>query len=114
MAPLLPFALRALVTRNGHLGDNDASQHKFHTYYVIGIVIAVLLVAGASLWLVIRRFRKKAAWRREREERVRELNVRGLVRNNGEKKRCVFLHLATVWLWTYRNTGGALPVMLSP
>lgn len=85
MAPSL-----APVARNVDPEQSIANQQKFQAYYAIGIVIAVALAVGITVWLVVRRYRKRAAYRREREERIRALNVRGLVKSNGDKKRCVF------------------------
>lgn len=109
MAPSFPLAsLDSLVARD----EFPASQHTFQPYYIVGIVLAVSLVVGVLLWLVIRRFRKRAAWRKEREERVHALNIRGLVRNNGEKRRCVFLRVFVRACLT--TDCGAATVMLSP
>lgn len=87
MAPTSFFA--DLVTRDESPEQILASQSHFKTYYIIGIVLAVLLVVGASVWLVIRRYRKLASSRREREANHRALNVRGLMRDNDDEKRCV-------------------------
>ena len=79
---------RELVSRGG--GNDAVDQGGFPAYYILGIVIAVSLLIGVVVSLVVRQFRKRAAYRREREERGRTLNVRGLVKVDGGRKRYAF------------------------
>ena len=86
MAPSLILA--ELVARASTPEEGQADGRKFKSYYIIGIVIIALLVVGAVAFVLVRRWKKRAAFERVGEDRIQalSLNVRGIMLENDEKR----------------------------
>lgn len=94
MAPSLIYH-GALVARDQTPAEGAADSNKFKSYYIIGIVIIALLVVGAVAFLLVRRWKKRAAFQQVGEDRIQalSLNVRGIMLENDEKKRWVYFYV---------------------
>lgn len=90
MAPSFVFGalqpIASLVSRDET--PDQANQKKLTPTLIGGIVIAAVLAVGAAVALLFRFFRKRASSKRETERGTAFLNVRGLVRED-DQKRCV-------------------------
>lgn len=88
MAPGIDFG--SVPLKNvAPLAVRDEAPNQDHTVIlIVGIVIIIVLVLGAAIALLVRHLRKRAAAKRKAERGAAFLNVRGLVRED-DQKRCV-------------------------
>jgi len=68
-----------------HILPRDGGGSSKTGLYVAGFVIAGVVMIGAVAWLTIRFLRQRARWGDEDNRGAAFLNVRGLVREDGEK-----------------------------
>lgn len=87
MAPRFDLsAVASLVTRDESPDATIAAQKKLTPTIIGGIIVAAAIGFGAALWLLIRFMRKRTTKKREEERGAAFLNVRGLVKEDDEKR----------------------------
>lgn len=88
MAPHIDLSsVVKLVSRDSTPESSAADQKKLTPTLIVGIVLAVLIALGAAIWLIVRTIRKRGASKIEEERGAAFLNVRGLVKED-DQKRC--------------------------
>lgn len=74
-----------MASQTIHILARDGGGSSNTTLYIIGFVIAGVSILGATAWLAIRFIRRRARRSDEENRGAAFLNVRGLVREIGEK-----------------------------
>ena len=68
-----------------HILPRDGGSSSTYALYIVGFVIAGIAITGVVAFLTIRFLRKRAMQKNEDGRGAAFLNVRGLVREDGEK-----------------------------
>lgn len=68
-----------------HIFPRSGGMSSSTEVYVAGFVVAGLFLLGATAWLTIRFLRKRAQRKEEDKRGAAFLNIRGLIREDGEK-----------------------------
>ena len=92
LPPIPSLVHHHLASREESPEQKLADQQKLTPTLIGGIVVAVALAVGIALFVLIRYVRKQASAQRKDERGVAFLNVRGIVRED-DQKRCVCAHV---------------------
>src|ERR1700753_440694 len=86
LTPLIPIPRpSSMAPQPIHIIARGGGMSSSTGVYVAGFVVAGLVLTGAASWLAIRFLRKRAQRKDEDNRGAAFLNVRGLVREDGEK-----------------------------
>ena len=74
-----------MASQTIHILARDGGGSSNTTLYIVGFIIAGAIILGAAAWLAVRLMRKRARRNDEENRGAAFLNVRGLVKEAGEK-----------------------------